>query len=245
MADRRNIAMRPSLATPGRSRAAFVPPQNFSEIRSSGAVAGIQRELEKARQSGDEAKEQSLLDMLGDSDPVAQAKKDSEIPEGLTAAQAKLVDDLVGEAGMPEGFQDRARERAQPKAQPKSEPKPKAQLERFESVGDMDFDKVARPPGDPFVYAMKGGKIFVMNPKKPNEGFRDVTGIQNEAAIRGVIEKFGEAPEREAISADKARAAFAGRDVTQSTPAIKEGMLEEERILGTRRSPGGVSYEGT
>jgi hypothetical protein len=119
---------------------------------------------------------------------------------------------------------------------PASEPKPKAQLERFKAVGEMDFDKVARPPGDPFEYAMKDGKIFVRDTRN-DDGFRDVTGIQNEAAIRGVIDEFGKMP------ADKARAAFAGRDVTKSTPAIKEGMdplgrrlvLEEERILGTKR----------
>ena len=105
--------------------------------------------------------------------------------------------------------------------EPASEPKPKAQLDRFGAVGEMDFDKVARPPGDPFVYAMKGGKIFVMNPKKPNEGFRDVTGIQNAAAIRGVIEKFGETP---GLS-DREMAEKAG-----IMPALKAGVTEDEAI---------------
>lgn len=141
--------------------------------------------------------------------------------------------------GGEEGLFEPAEEYESPAATKPPEPKtkPKAQLERFKAVGEMDFDKVARPPGDPFEYAMKDGKIFVRDTRN-DEGFRDVTGIQNEAAIRGVIDEFGKMP------ADKARAAFAGRDVTKSTPAIKEGMFEEERILGTRRSPSGVSYEG-
>ena len=98
---------------------------------------------------------------------------------------------------------------------------PKAELDRFGAVGEMDFDKVARPPGDPFVYAMKGGKIFVMNPKKPNEGFRDVTGIQNAAAIRGVIAEFGETP---GLS-DREMAEKAG-----IMPALKAGVTEDEAI---------------
>lgn len=103
---------------------------------------------------------------------------------------------------------------------PASEPKPKAQLERFKAVGEMDFDKVARPPGDPFEYAMKGGKIFVRDTRK-DEGFRDVSGIQNAAAIRGVIAEFGETP---GLS-DKEMAEKAG-----IMPALKAGVTEDEAI---------------
>ena len=246
--------------------AEFTEGGNFAEIRNSGAMAGIERELEKARQSGDEAKEQSLLDMirggirgLGQSagdyirstvkGTLADRMPDFDRPEGgyrdVTPKPPEIAPDL-GQSlqplePLPRDSSDDDMSMLGQSSQPSTESKrekdaPKAQLERFKAVGEMDFDKVARPPGDPFEYAMKDGKIFVRDTRK-DEGFRDVSGIQNEAAIRGVIEKFGKMP------ADKARAAFAGRDVTKSTPAIEEGMdpsgrrlvLEEERILGTKR----------
>ena len=99
----------------------------------------------------------------------------------------------------------------------------------------MDFDKVARPPGDPFVYAMKGGKIFVMDTRN-DEGFRDVSGIQNEAAIREVIAEFGETP---GLS-DKEMAEKAG-----IMPALKAGVTEDEAIrMLLDRGPSTVGKPG-
>ena len=137
------------------------------------------------------------------------------------------------------------------------------EIDDSRAADQAKYDRVASQKGDPFEYAMKGNRIFVRDTRK-DEDFRDVTGIQNEAAIREVLAKGGKTP-------DEATAEGAG-----IMPALKDGAMddllaggpkdleakmvqdidlgsgksvamndpEEERILRSRRSPSGVSYEG-
>lgn len=72
--------------------------------------------------------------------------------------------------------------------------RPKSEHRRFAESKETRYDKVARQPGDPFEYAMKGDRIFVR--KKGEEEFRDVTGIANDSQIRAVINEHGKAQEK-------------------------------------------------
>ena len=161
-----------------------------------------------------------FMDRLSDQPGTGQQFMDRVSDREATGAQ--FMDRVSDRPTTGAQFMDRLSD------QPLSD-RPKAQLERFEAVGEMDFDKVARPPGDPFEYAMKGGKIFVRDTRK-NEGFRDVSGIQNEAAIRSVIEKFGKTAEPYAK-----RSGGGTMDMRELTGVEDRPPLEEERILGTKR----------
>ena len=131
-----------------------------------------------------------------------------------------------------------------------------------QAADQAKYDKVASQKGDPFEYAMKGDRIFVRDTRK-GEDFRDVTGIQNEAAIREVLARGGKTPDEataERAGIMPALKAGAMDDLLSGGPKDLEAkmvqdidlgpgksaaMNEEERILRSRRAPSGVSYEGS
>jgi hypothetical protein len=215
-------AMRLEAARQAMIRMGIIEPDEFSE------PSGLSREeqglgLDTRRPSPEDAASK-LLSQGGDQSALVGERGQSPQPKSRTLEQEQqAAQDARSMAGRPP--QSTRGKLAEPEKDA-----PKAALDRFEAVGEMDFDKVARPPGDPFVYAMKGDKIFVMDSKNPKAGFRDVTGIQNAAAIRSVIEKFGKAAEPYAK-----RSGGGTMDMRELTGVEDRPPLEEERILGTKR----------
>lgn len=152
--------------------------------------AQLMRELASARAMGQEEdylaelgeSPSDILDMMGQSSRLGQTDEQR---------QRDLMNPMTPRPpGTQTGpsFMDRLSD--QPPTGPMPEPEPKSEHRRFAESKETSYDKVARQPGDRFEYAMKGDRIFVRD-TTTDEEFRDVTGIQNEAAIKEVLEKYG------------------------------------------------------
>lgn len=173
-------------------------PKTQADMRlpATAKEAQLMRELASAKAMGQEEdylaelgeSPSDILDMMGQSSRLGQTaeQRQRDLMNPLTPRPAGThTGPDLPIPGLPSGMMDRLSD--QPPTGPEQ---PKSEHRRFAESKETSYDKVARQPGDRFEYAMKGDRIFVRD-TTTDEEFRDVTGIQNEAAIKEVLEKYG------------------------------------------------------